>query len=110
MDDPDFEAGPRPGGVVPNPEDTCTRASLDGPCTCPNGLDPDAGSRDPDAGCRDPMWMSWTNTSLALDSCSAPVEVFDPTNGFSDSFPDGAQAESIDLNFNGNVNSDGSFT
>eukprot|EP00940_MAST-03C_sp_MAST-3C-sp2_P000546 g546.t1 len=87
----------------------CTRASLDAKCTCPTNT--------PNAGSKDPTWVSWTSTPLDIDSWSTPLKVIDPARDFSDSFCENGQpvtvnpepAESIDANFNGVIEADGSF-
>ena len=62
--------------------------------------------------------MSWTNTPLTYDSWSTPTLVFDPHNHGEETFtddycvdgsPSDELATSIDANFNGVINADGSF-
>ena len=88
----------------------CTRSSRTAKCSCPDG--------NPDAGSQDPTWMSWTTTPLVYSSWSTPTLVFDPLASFNDNYcvagssscADCDEASgSIDANFNGVINDDGSF-
>jgi len=81
-------------------DEVCVRLSPDAPCECPG---------DPDKGSKDPTWMSYTLSPLEPESWSEPVMIIDPAKHFSDTFRDGAKAESIDANFNGVIHEDGSF-
>ena len=91
---------PRAGDAGYEEEEVCRRSSYDQPCECPG---------DPDKGSKDPTWMSYTKTPLDYASWSTPEKIFDPGNDFTDLFPKGDKAESIDANFNGVINADGSF-
>lgn len=97
----------------------CTRSDRNSKCSCPSGT--------PDAGSQDPTWMSYTTTPLNYSSWSTPVKVIDPMANtledetgqtFYDAFcvegtvpaqGDQEPASSIDTNFNGVINDDGSF-
>ena len=91
---------PADGDADYRDDEVCVRVSEDAPCECPG---------DPDKGSKDPTWMSMTATPLDRESWSEPVQIFDPASHFIDTFNDGSPAESIDANFNGVIEDDGSF-
>ena len=91
---------PRMGSEGYEEDEVCVRADNDSHCDCPGN---------PDKGSKDPTWMSFTSTPLNYQSWASPVKIFDPGSHFTDSVPDGSRAESIDANFNGVIQSDGSF-
>lgn len=91
---------PRMGAEGYGEDEVCVRQDNDSQCECPGN---------PDKGSKDPTWMSFTSTPLNYESWETPVKIFDPGSHFTDSVPDGSRAESIDANFNGVIQSDGSF-
>ena len=91
---------PRMGDEDYTDDEVCIRSDYDAECECPGN---------PDKGSKDPTWMSYTTTPLDYASWRIPVKIFDPGNHFTDNFADGTRAESIDANFNGVIQEDGSF-